>query len=31
MNLLTPHDLLSLGEYERQREQFRSQMIALLL
>jgi len=29
MNLLTPHDLLSMGEYERQREQFRSQIIAL--
>ena len=29
MNLLTPHDLLSLAEYEDQREQFRSQIIAL--
>ncbi len=29
MNLLTPHDLLPVGEYERQREQFRSQIIAL--
>ena len=29
MNLLTPHDLLSMAEYERQREQFRSQIIAL--
>ena len=29
MNFLTPHDLLSMAEYERQREQFRSQIIAL--
>lgn len=29
MNLLAPHDLLSVGEYEQQREQFRSQIIAL--
>ena len=29
MNLLVPHDLLSMAEYERQREQFRSQIIAL--
>jgi hypothetical protein len=29
MNLLAPHDLLSVGEYERQREQFRLQIIAL--
>jgi hypothetical protein len=29
MNLLAPHDLLSVAEYERQREQFRSQIIAL--
>ena len=29
MNLLTPHDLLSMAEYERQRGQFRSQIIAL--
>ena len=29
MNLLAPHDLLSVGDYERQREQFRSQIIAL--
>ena len=29
MNLLAPHDLLSVGEYEQQRERFRSQIIAL--
>lgn len=29
MNLLTPQDLLPAAEYERQREQFRSQIIAL--
>ena len=29
MNLLTPQDLLPVAEYERQREQFRSQIIAL--
>ena len=29
MNVLTPHDLLPAAEYERQREQFRAQIIAL--
>jgi hypothetical protein len=29
MNLLTPHDLLPTAEYDRQREQVRSQIIAL--
>ena len=29
MNLLAPHDLLPAAEYEQQREQFRSQIIAL--
>ncbi len=29
MNILTPHDLLPAAEYERQREQFRAQIIAL--
>jgi hypothetical protein len=29
MNLLAPHDLLPAAEYEEQREQFRSQIIAL--
>jgi hypothetical protein len=29
MNLLTPRDLLPASEYEQQREQFRSQIIAL--
>jgi hypothetical protein len=29
MNLLTPQDLLPTAEYERQREQFRSQIIAI--
>jgi hypothetical protein len=29
MNFLTPHDLLAMAEYERQREQFRSQIISL--
>ncbi|MCG3778572.1 MAG: hypothetical protein JW388_1293 [Nitrospira sp.] len=29
MNVLTSHDLLPAGEYERQREQFRAQVIAL--
>src|SRR4029077_18744519 len=29
MNLLAPHDLVPAAEYEQQREQFRSQIIAL--